>query len=74
MKYEAGVVTAHPITMMWRAAAGVWRTWMYARSLGLPCNRWHGVYEADSEVVMAHCGALPGAQDRAARIAKMLEQ
>jgi hypothetical protein len=73
-KYEVGVVTAHPIVMMWRAAMGIWRTWMYARSIGIPATHWYGVYEAGSEVVMAHCGALPGAQQRATRIAKMLEE
>lgn len=69
MRYEAGVVEAHPLKMMWLSVLSVWRTWRHARAMGLPCNHWYAVYEEGSEVVMANCGPLPGASKFAEQIA-----
>lgn len=71
MQYEVGVVEAHPLTMMWRAAQSVWRTWRFARAQGLPCNKWYGVYEKGSEVAIAHFGPLPGAEGNARRFSEL---
>jgi hypothetical protein len=69
---DVGVVTAHPIYMAYKLVLSVFRTWRYASKLGLPCNKWYGVYEAGTEVVLAHTGCLPGADDRARQLAKAI--
>ncbi len=74
MRYEVGVRRASVVTMMYRAAADVWNTWRFARAKGLPANEWFGVYEAGTNNVMAACGPLPGAHERADKICRMLEQ
>lgn len=72
MKAEVGVVVVHPIVYAWRHIKTVWRTWRFAKSQGLSCNRWYGVYIAGTEIVLAQVGCLPGAEDRAKAIAESL--
>jgi hypothetical protein len=68
VKYETGFIEAHPLAMMWIEVRRVWRTWMFARSQGVPCTFWYGVYREGTEIVIANCGPLPGAKECAEKI------
>ena len=73
MKYEVGVVSNQGVvTMMFKEALRVWRTWRFAKRNGLPADKWYGVYQAGTEIVMVTCGPLPGAQQRAEKICDLL--
>lgn len=72
MKYEVGVVRGG---LLWRLASeclSVWRTWRFAKQNGLDPTKWYGVYEAGTEIRIANCGPLPGAHERASKIADAL--
>ena len=69
---EVGVVTAHPLSMAYKAVLTILKTWRYAKKRGLPTNKWYGVYEAKSEILLAQCGCLPGAETRARQISVAL--
>lgn len=71
---EVGVFTAHPLHMAYKAVLSILRTWVYARKLGLPCNKWYGVYETGTEIVLAQVGCLPGAEERARRCADIINR
>jgi hypothetical protein len=69
MVAEVGVITAHPLYMAYKMACSILKTWRYASKLGLPANKWYGVYEPGSEMVLAQMGCSPGAEARAIRLA-----
>lgn len=71
---EVGVITAHPLRMIYKMAVSILSTWRYARSLGLPTNKWYGVYLRESEIILAQVGCLPGAEARARRFCESLNE
>lgn len=71
-EFEVGVVTAHPLTAMWKQVKTIWKTWRHAKRFGLPCNQWFGVYGKGNELKYAEMGSLPGAEDRARLFAAQL--
>jgi len=73
MKTEVGVVIGHPIKQMWLQVKTILKTWVYCRKYRLSCNRWYGVYETGTENILVQVGCVPGAEDRARKIASLLE-
>jgi hypothetical protein len=71
---EVGVVTAHPIKQMWLQVKTILITWKQCRKLGVPCNKWYGVYPVGSEKILAQVGSMPDAESRANVIAKALNE
>lgn len=71
---EVGVITAHPLHMAYKSVLSILRTWRYAHKLGLPTNKWYGVYELKSEIVLAQMGCLPRAEARARCLSNMLNR
>lgn len=71
-EFEVGVIQAHPLVAIWKQAKTIWSTWRHARKLGLPCNRWFGVYGKGNELKYAEMGSLPGAEERARLFAAQL--
>ena len=74
MKTEPGVVTAHPIIYAAKMLQTIFRTWMFCRKRGWPCNKWYGVYEAGTENLLAGMGPGPGSEARAYKVAKALSE
>lgn len=58
---------------LWAAIKRTVRTWRYARSIGADPTHWWGVYEGGTEHCLASTGPLPDAEQRARKIANMLE-
>ena len=69
---EVGFVTAHPIAMAWKQIKTIFKTWMYCRRWKIPCTTWWGVYEKDSENILALTGCLPGSEQRATHLSNVL--
>lgn len=72
MKVEVGVVTGPPLIIACKQFISVIRTWRYAKKRGIPFAKWYGVYELGTEHVIAHTGCLPGAEERAEKIAVLI--
>lgn len=72
-KYDLGIVTCHPLVFAWKQVKSISRTWLYCRKHGLPCNQWYGVYQQGEEIVLAQCGCMPGAKERAALLIHALD-
>lgn len=72
--FEVGVVTAHPVVFAWRQVKSVIRTWLFARKNGLPANKWYGVYQSGTEIVVAQVGCLPGAEMKSKMIVSALDE
>lgn len=71
-KYEVGVVRGNLISIIYNEVLRVIRTWRYAKSQGFKIDGWYGVYEAGTNIVIANCGPLPTAQQRAEIICEAL--
>ncbi len=74
MKAEVGVVRCGPIAQAWKQVKTVFRTWSYCRKNNLPCDRWYGVFVEGTENVLAFTGPLPGAKERAEKIAEIINE
>lgn len=69
---EAGVVRGGPISQIVKQSKSILRTWLFCRKHGIPCDEWYGVYVAGSEDLLATIGPMPGAKERAVRVANAL--
>ena len=59
---------------VWASIKRTVRTWRYARSIGADPTHWWGVYEGRTENCLASVGPLPGAEERARHIVKVLDR
>lgn len=74
MKFEFGVVIAHPLVYAIKQVKTIISTWIYCKKKGLDCTRWYGVFESGTENIIAQTGCLPGADKKADKITKVLNQ
>ena len=72
MRSEVGVIYGGPVSQAWKQVKTIFRTWAFCRKNKLSCNKWYGVYVEGTEDVLATVGPLPGAKERAEKIAKTL--
>lgn len=73
MTYEIGVVTSGPLKAAWLEVLRVFRSYRYMKKQGWqPNDKWYGVYEKGSEVVVASCGNGPMAKQTCELIIKAI--
>jgi hypothetical protein len=70
--YEVGVITAHPLVVMYKQCLSIYRTWRHCKKFNFPYNKWYGVYYNGSELRVADVGCLPVSLERATLMAKAL--
>jgi len=56
---EVGFVEMHPLIYAWMQVLTILKTWRYLRKLGLPVNKWYGVYECGTDKIIALTGCTP---------------